>query len=103
MDTYWLNPNLGQLPAMVSGRQPVLAEHRHFRRCLLYAGDQRIIHILTGGVGTDAQAVRVGLKDRGAGNSDRGRVSGFLSDSGLIKQSIFSASGCSMAMMGFLI
>lgn len=100
MDTYWLNPNLGQLPG--DGIRPAagIAEHRHFRRCLLYAGDQRIIHILTGGVGTDAQAA---LKIVERAISDRGRVSGFLSDSGLIKQSIFSASGCSMAMMGFLI
>ena len=57
VDTYRLNPNLGQLPG--GGIRPAagIAEHRRFRRCLLYAGDQRIIHILTGGVGTDAQGV----------------------------------------------
>lgn len=57
VNTYRLNPNLGQLPG--DGIRPAagIAEHRHFRRCLLYAGDQRIIHILTGGVGTDAEGV----------------------------------------------
>lgn len=57
VDTYRLNPNLGQLPG--DGIRPAagIAEHRHFRRCLLYAGDQRIIHILTGGVGTDAEGM----------------------------------------------
>ena len=57
MNTYRLNPNLGQL--LGEGIRPAagIAEHRHFRRCLLYAGDQRIIHILTGGVGTDAEGV----------------------------------------------
>lgn len=101
VDTYWLNPNLGQLPG--DGIRPAagIAEHRRFRRCLLYAGDQRIIHILTGGVGTDAQAVRVALKIVERAISDRGRVVRIPADSGLIKQSIFSASGCSMAMMGF--
>lgn len=85
VDTYRLNPNLGQLPG--DGIRPAagIAEHRHFRRCLLYAGDQRIIHILTGGVGTDAQAVRVAFKIVERAISDRGRVSGFLSDSVLIK------------------
>lgn len=68
VDHILVNPNLGQLPG--EGIRPAagIAEHRRFRRCLLYAGDQRIIHILTGGVGTDAQAVRVSIKDRGAGN-----------------------------------
>lgn len=61
---------------MVSGRQPVLQSTARFRRCLLYAGEQRIIHILTGGVGTDAQAVGVGLKVVERAISDRGRVSG---------------------------
>jgi hypothetical protein len=57
VDTCRLNPNLGQLPG--EGIRPAagIAEHRRFRRCLLYAGDQRIIHILTGGVGTDAEGV----------------------------------------------
>ena len=57
VDTYRLNPNLGQLPG--DGIRPAagIAEHRRFRRCLFYAGDQRIIHILTGGVGTDAEGV----------------------------------------------
>mgnify|MGYP004512394079 FL=1 len=57
VNTYRLNPNLGQLPG--DGIRPAagIAEHRRFRRCLLYAGDQRIIHILTGGVGTDAEGV----------------------------------------------
>lgn len=57
VDTFRLNPNLGQLPG--EGIRPAagIAEHRHFRRCMLCAGDQRIIHILTGGVGTDAQGV----------------------------------------------
>lgn len=57
VDTFRLNPNLGQLPG--EGIRPAagIAEHRRFRRCLLYAGDQRIIHILTGGVGTDAEGV----------------------------------------------
>jgi len=55
--TYRLNPNLGQLPGECIRPTAGIAEHRHFRRCLLYAGDQRIIHILTGGVGTDAEGV----------------------------------------------
>lgn len=57
VDTYRLNPNLGQLPGDGIRPEAGIAEHRRFRRCLLYAGDQRIIHILTGGVGTDAEGV----------------------------------------------
>ena len=78
MNTYRLNPNLGQLPG--EGIRPAagIAEHRRFRRCLLYAGDQRIIHILTGGVGTDAQTVRVGLKGQ-AGSRQSLLLSGYES------------------------
>lgn len=57
VDTYRLNPNLGQFPGECIRPAAGIAEHRRFRRCLLYAGDQRIIHILTGDVGTDAEGV----------------------------------------------
>lgn len=39
---------------------------------LLHAGNQRVVHILAGGVGGDAQSVGMGLEDSGAGDIRQG-------------------------------
>ena len=53
---------------MVSGRQPVLQSTATSGAACFTLAISASFHILTGGVGTDAQAVRVDIKDRGAGN-----------------------------------